>query len=53
MDGVTTFLSTGWPHLDADLNGGLLSKTLTAIVAKPGMGTLLPACARVYEIADA
>lgn len=39
MDGVTTFLSTGWPHLDADLNGGLLSKTLTAIVAKPGMGT--------------
>lgn len=33
------FISTGWPGLDAELNGGLLSKTVTAVLAKPGMGT--------------
>lgn len=33
------FIPTGWPGLDAELNGGLLSKTVTAVLAKPGMGT--------------
>lgn len=33
------FIQTGWPGLDAELNGGLLSKTVTAVLAKPGMGT--------------
>lgn len=33
------FIPTGWPSLDAELNGGLLSKTVTAVLAKPGMGT--------------
>lgn len=42
MDGVTgavRIVPTGWPSLDAGLNGGLLSKTLTAIAAKSGTGT--------------
>ena len=25
------FIPTGWPGLDAELNGGLLSKTVTAV----------------------
>lgn len=39
FNGEQIFIPTGWPSLDASMNGGLLRGTLTALAARPGTGT--------------